>query len=140
MLDSPNAAWFRGRLQTLFGLQQIPDSLHGESWFDGKTYADRLMLNMSFVAETNQLQTLIQIPFVCTEQFGDAAIYYGGLPERNTDRNLQLISLMNTAFVNLLFASRDVSDYHDYAITIGHRFEFGVRNGIPYNTFLESLC
>lgn len=136
--ESPNAPWFRGRLQTLFNFQQSVDNLDGESWFDGKTYADRVMLNTSFVAETIQSGTLIQIPFVCTEQFGDSAIYYGGLPERNTDQNLQLTTLMSNAFVDLLFACDKLNDYHDYAVTFGHRFEFGVRNGVPFNTFLES--
>ena len=139
LLDSPNAVWYRGRLQTLFWFQQLFEKLDGESWFDGKTYADRIMLNTTFVAETNVSETLIQIPFVCTEQMGDAALYYGGLPERNTDRVLRLISRMTNAFVDLLFASNKVDDYHDYAITFGHRFEFGVRNGSPYNNFLKSL-
>ncbi len=135
---SPNASYFRGRLQKLFDFQQLPDNLEGESWFDGKTYADRMMLNTNFVAETIQSGTLIQIPFVCTEQFGDGAICHGVLPERNTDRHLQLTSLMTTAFVDLLLASDHVDDYHGYAITFGLRFEFGIRKGIPYNTFLES--
>ncbi|QDU93086.1 hypothetical protein [Lignipirellula cremea] len=135
---SPNAPYFRGRLQKLFDFQQSPDNLECESWFDGKTCADRMMLNTTFVAETIQSGTLIQIPFVCTEQFGDGAICHGGLPERNTDRRLQLTSLMTTAFVDLLLASDHVDDYHDFAVTFGLRFEFGIRNGIPYNTLLKA--
>jgi hypothetical protein len=134
----PNVPWFRGRLQTLFDFQQSPDNLDGESWCDGETYADRLMLNTDFVAETIQSGALIQIPFVCTEQFGNGAICCGGLPERNTNRNLELISMMTNAFADLLFACDNIDDYHDYAVTLGQRFAFGVRNGIPYNTFLES--
>jgi hypothetical protein len=138
LMESPTAPWLRGRLQTLFDFQQSPENLDSESWLDGETYADRMMLNTSFVAETFQAGTLIQIPFSCTEQFGDVVIYHGSLPERNTDRNLQLTTQMTNAFVDLLFDSDFVHDYCDYAVMFGFRFEFGVRNGIPYNTFLES--
>jgi hypothetical protein len=59
-------------------------------------------------------------------------------PERNTDRNEQRITSMIHSFVVLLLASDEVNDYDDHAITFGQTYRFGVRDGVPYNTFLDS--
>ena len=138
LTESQNAPWYRGRLQTLFEFQQSQNNLDCESWVDSQTYRDRMMLNTTFVAETIESKTPIQIPFICTEQFGEAALCHGVFSERNTERNQRIISSMSHAFVDLLLAADRVDDYDDHAITVGREFKFGVRNGNPYNTFLNS--
>jgi hypothetical protein len=130
-----NAPWVRGRLQTIFAFQQSPDNLECESRVDDDVFLDRMMLNVSFVAETTKLHTAIQIPFICSEGFAGANIWHGELPDRNTDHNLELISSMVLSFAGLLLASDNVDDYQDCAVTFGRQHSFGVRNGIPYDTF-----
>ncbi len=138
LAEKHNAPWVRGRLQTVFNFNHKADNLECESRIDDRVFADRIMLNASFVAEKTELDTTIQMPFICTEQFAEAAICLGSLPERNTNRNQQMISSVVHSFVDLLLATDHLNDYDDHAVTFGERYQFGVRDGVPYNGFLES--
>ena len=90
------------------------------------------------MAETTTADVLVQIPFLCTDQYGEAVICHGAIPDRNTDRNRRLISSMVRAFVELLLHAKNINDYDDHAIIVGQRFRFGIRDGKPYNTLSNS--
>ena len=130
-----NAHWVRGRLHQLFGVTEQSANLEIESKVDEKTFPDRLMLNVSFAAETQEHETKLYIPFVCTESISEACLIHGSIPERNADRYQRLLASMTLAFVSLLLRDNSLSDYDDYGVMFGKRFTFGVRNGVPYNNF-----
>jgi hypothetical protein len=135
LAERHNAPWVRGRVQRVFGFTDQPNDLGIESRVDDSMFTDRLMLNVSFAAQTLDRGTTIYIPFICTEEFSESCLIHGTLPERNSDKYHGLVSSMTHSFVSLLMADSSLDDYDDYGVVFGSRFSFGVRNGIPYNYF-----
>ena len=135
LTERDNAHWVRGRLHRLFGVTEQSNNLEIESRVDDETFADRLMLKVSFAAETHEHETNLYIPFICTETFSEACLIHGAIPERNADRYQRLLASMTHAFVSLLLRDNLLSDYDDYSVIFGTGFSFGVRNAVPYNNF-----
>ncbi len=93
------------------------------------------MLNANLIGQTTEHETLLQLPFVCTEIYSEACLVHGVIPDRNADRYASLFSSLIHAFVCLLLSDSQLAEYDDFGIVHGKRFAFGVRDGVVYNHF-----
>lgn len=116
-----DAPWASGRIQRVFQQRQIPEDERGE----------KCCTLFTFLAVIVDRDSIVGIPFVCTDHYGESILLFGDDPPPDAET---MQSVANAFWSLLLSKPNDLADYSDRMehLGAGVTIEFGVDDGVPF--------